>query len=615
MKSVYKKLVNFQDAVNSALSEINVELESEIIDLREAEGRILSRSIYTPRNNPPFNRSTMDGYAVRAADIKDATPDNPVTLSIVGESFIGDPHKELSGERNCLKISTGAIVPAGSDSVVKVESTEDAGNSVKIYESISPSDNIAESGSDTAASELLLMAGREIETNDIAVLASLGMPRIEVFRKLKVNVISTGNELVSYTERQVEGQINDANGIALTAELNSYGCIDATYSGIVRDDYRSISDTMNSALKENDLIILSGGSSAGEADLVYRIIEEYTPGIIFHGVLVKPGLPTVLGKKGGKAVIGLPGFPVSALMIFRSIFFNPILKAASSTRVPDKISGRLGTNLRVDMGKQNLVPVSISDRGTTNVYPVTGLSGSISRFTSTSGFISIPGTTKFLERGSEVEVTLWRNRISRKNKIISGMFLKQSGEFLIGETTNIEFYRMLPRDAIRSVANGDSDISVFYAESGFDLRKYVDAEAGNEKLNIFKGPETGLVIASINHFNGMDDLLRSLKPLDVYCGPALRLLRNIVSNNGTLRELVSFIENHLPNYFSSDYSDEIEMRLDRKYSFTITGPDVLGNSGYNALPLTSFSPVFVVSEKSVDKFEEIIHMEKFRVVE
>lgn len=610
MKSVYKKLVNFQDAVDSALSAIVVNLESETIDLKESTGRILSSSIYAPRNNPPFNRSTMDGYAVRSEDIEDASSETPVSLNVVEESYIGESVKELSADRSCFKISTGAIVPVGSDSVVKVESTDEINGVVQISESVIPSENIAESGSDTISSELLLTAGREIETNDIAVLASLGIHEIPVYRKLRVNVISTGNELISYRENQFGGQINDANGIALTAELNSIGCVEATYSGIVKDDYGSIVDKMNDSLENNDLIILSGGSSAGEADLVYRIIEEYTPGIIFHGVLVKPGLPTVLGRKGGKAVIGLPGFPVSALMIFRSIFYIPILRAAGSSRIPDTVKGRLGINLKIDMGKQNLVPVSISERGTNNIYPVTGLSGSISRFTSTSGFISIPGNTKFLEKGKEVAVTLWGSRISKKNTILSGMFLKASSNVVRANVDGVEFHRMSPRDAVLSVMNGDSDISVFYAESGTDIRRYAKESGSSVKMEFYKGPEIELVIASSTTYTNFEEVIGASRPGDLYCGPSLRFLRNLVGESSVLRDLTSFIEKHLPNYFSMDLFSVEKVSLDREYAFSITVPEIAGKSGLKSLPLLRFAPVFVVSEGGKGKFNELVYSEK-----
>lgn len=611
MKSVYKKLVSFSDAVDLALSEIRAELDTEIVDLGESEGRILSRNVFSPRDNPPFNRATMDGYAVRSRDVPDASPDHPVTLKITGESFIGEPHRELSGENNCFKISTGAIVPVGSDSVVKVESTEESEGIVRVYESVSPSENIAESGSDIISSELILMAGVEIGTNDIAVLASLGIHQVSVYRKLKVNVISTGNELVGYGEPQFEGQINDANGVAITAELNSYGCIEATYSGIVRDNYRNISDAMNSSLEKNDLIILSGGSSAGEADLVYRIIEEFEPGIIFHGVLVKPGLPTVLGRKGSKAVIGLPGFPVSALMVFRSIFFIPILRAAGSSRIPELTNGRLGINLRLDMGKQNLVPVSISERGKNNVYPVIGLSGSISRFTSTSGFISVPGTTKFLERDSDVTVTLWGSRNTRKNTILSGMLFKSSDEFFRNSLNDVEFHRTLPRDALISVSNGDSDISVFYAESSFDIRSYVKNETHTDNLEIFTGPEIKLTIASEKDFKNVDELLERSGTEEQYSGPALRLLRNLVGANLQVRKLIHFLENHISNYFSSDVNSADSASPGKNLAFTIITGE---KAGLRTLPLTSFRPVFVVSGNGKRKLQDLVDPEEITAV-
>lgn len=594
MKTVYKKLVGFQDAVDMALSEIRADLGTEKIDISSAEGRILSRAVFAPRNNPPFNRATMDGYAVRSENIRNASPDSPVELEISGESFIGEAHKYLVGDGNCFRISTGAIVPVGSDSVVKVESTEEFNDRARIFESTSPSDNIAEFGSDVVAGEMLIAAGKEIETNDIAVLASLGIHSIEVFRKLKINVISTGNELISYREENREGQINDANGVVLTSELNSYGCIEASYSGIVKDQYDSISSRINEMLESNDIVILSGGSSAGESDLVYRIIEEFDPGLRFHGVLVKPGLPTVLGKKGSKTVIGLPGFPVSALMIFRSIFFVPILRAARSSRVPEKIRGKLGTTLRLEMGKQNLVPVSVSDRTIANVYPVTGLSGSISRFTSTAGFLSLPGNSKFLEASSDVDVILWGSKNRRKDTVFSGIFLNFSGNVFREDRTDFEFHRMLPRDSLQSLSNGDSDFSVFYCDKGFDVKKYVLEETGKDDLEVFIGPNLELNMTHSTTKTETTGTYESGKANELYAGPSLRLLRNIVGGGSELRKAIGFLQERLPDYFPGNLG-------------VADGSGVKKSAGTESIPLTAATLVFVVPKDSSQVFEEFVH--------
>ena len=603
--------MNFQEAVDTALSSVMPLDEEETVDVSESLGRILSENIFAPRDNPPFNRSTMDGYAVRSSEILDASQEKPALLPVTGESFIGEPHKTLPDKGGCFKISTGAIVPEGADAVVKVESTSEKDGTVEIYESVRPSENIAESGSDIVSSELLMLQGKEIETNDIAVLASLGISEIHVFRRLRVNVISTGNELIGHNQPYSEGRINDANGVVITSELNSYKCINARYSGIVKDDYDSILDMINKGMGESDVVILSGGSSAGESDLVYRIIEEFDPGLIFHGVLVKPGLPTVLGKNGDKVIIGLPGFPVSALMIFRSIFFMPLLRAARSMRIPSVITGKLGTNLRLDLGKQNLIPVTISGRGGGSVYPVTGLSGSISRFTSTSGFISIPGNTKFLESGSKVSVTLWNSRIEQKEMIASGMILGDLGDPFRKELSGMGFQRMLPRDSLRSLANGDTDITAFYATSDFDLDAFVRKEMGGQSFSIFCGPATELGVATEKPLPGMREVYGSIESGSTFSGPSLRFLKNILSGNANLRTLTDTVEKHVSNYRSINLHYTGKSEFGHEGIAICTGNDA-GNKGYEFMPVAEVMPAYITRKDLEGRFAELFDVSRMK---
>ena len=606
MKSVYKKLVNFQQAIETALSSMEPVDELEMVDLNDSLGRILGENVYSPRNNPPFSRATMDGYAVKSRLVANASSEKPIRLKIAGESYIGEPRKIMSPEEQCFKISTGAIAPAGSDSVVKVESTEEKDGFVEIYESVGPSENIAESGSDIAEGELLLAEGKELETHDIAVLASLGISRVSVVRKLKVNVISTGNELISYNEPYTEGKINDANGVVVSSELNSFRCFDAKYSGIVKDDYGKIKEAIDLAMEDNDVIILSGGSSAGESDLVYKIIEELDPGMIFHGVLVKPGLPTVLGKSGKKVLIGLPGFPVSALMIFRSIFLIPLLRAAGSMRVPVSKSGILGVNLKLEMGKQNLIPVSVSNRDGLRIYPVTGLSGSITRFASTSGFLSIPGNTKFLEAGTQVDIILWNSEIWPGETKISGILLEGMSGGLLKPGNKWDYQRMLPRDSLRSLSNGDTDLSVFLAEKDVDLAQYSLNESGSAGVTIFRGETEELVFCSRNEIGSFPDVLEGIRSGKTAAGPAMRILKNIVSTGDTIRKIVGILGTVLTSYSAVGFDAAAESVKRGDIEFGLTTASLANKYNLKTRRICEISPVYVVSSDKTEKIKKLI---------
>ena len=550
MKSVYKKLVSFQEAIRLAKATIRPVEGTEMVPITESSGRILASAVFAPRDNPPFNRSTMDGYAVRAREVAEASEVAPALLNIVGESFIGQPRMKMDGGNCCFRISTGAIIPEGSDAVVRVEDTEEPGEGkVKILEAAVKGSNIAEAGSDISIHEVLSLPGKEIDTNDIAVMASLGIHEVEVYRKLLITVISTGNELISHEQPYREGSISDANGIALCNELNQFRFIHATYAGIARDNYEEIKSRINENLDENDIVILSGGSSAGESDLVYRIIGEMEPGMIFHGVLVKPGLPTVLGKLGEKAVIGLPGFPVSSLMIFRSIFLEAIISAGNLDRKAARAKGELAVKLRLEMGKQNLIPVTLSHGTPLRAYPVTGLSGSISRFISTSGFISIEGNTKFLDAGTEVEIIMWSQVLEDHRPAVSGT-IYQDGSLgsPVQHLSSMRFHRMGTRDSIRSLKNGDSAVSAFLYTEGYKIEEYLKTELGEAKYFLYSGNAMEIGVECPESLKTLEDALASVEKGEILSGPSLRFLESIVSNEPALEMLIKAARGNLSSY-------------------------------------------------------------------
>ena len=599
MKSVYKKLVTFTDAVRLAKETLIPLKGTEKVPITQSGGRILSASIFATRNNPPFNRATMDGYAVRASEVESATHAEPVTLNIGGESFIGQPRKRMMGQWNCFRISTGAIIPEGSDSVVRVEDTEMLSDGrVRILESVSAGTNIAEAGSDITIGELLILAGKQIDTNDIAVLASLGIPEIEVYRKLIISVISTGNELISHTEPYREGSISDANGIAVCNELNTFKFIEATYAGIARDDYGEIKGKIGESLSQSDIVILSGGSSAGESDLVYRIIDEMVPGMVFHGVLVKPGLPTVLGRSGAKAVIGLPGFPVSSMMIFRSIFLSPILAAGRFEMEAQPVIGNLAVDLKLEMGKQNLIPVSVSHGTPNRVYPVTGLSGSISRFISTSGFISLKGNTKYLEAGTEVAVAKWSREFEDRRPGISGMLVQLGQEERILEMLpSMKYNRMSPRNSLRSLGNQDSILSAFYFTNGFNVEDYIKSEIGNVDFVLFKGRTVEVGIECPKPVKTLEGAFAAIEKGEMLTGPALRFLEEIVTSDNNLERFIQAIRSNLSSYSATDLSGVDKDKHGAKAEFSLRMKGNINQNSKTWIKAFEIVPAFVTLQK------------------
>ncbi len=595
MKSVFRKLVSFEEAVRKAYEFIPQVNDTEMVDLLKANGRILAEDIFSPVNNPPFNRSTMDGYAVRSTETAGAAPESPAKLRVSGSCNIGEPQKFLQGENTCYAISTGSIVPGGSDSVVMVEQTIESDGYVLIQDTVTPGQNIAETGSDVATGEIILFEGKELETNDLAVLASLGISHIRVYRRLRLAVISTGNELIMPGEKYTEGKIHEANGIAVLSEISKFRSLDPDFLGIVPDRYDLIKHTIVSATENHDVVILSGGSSAGSTDMVYRIIDQLNPGMIFHGVLVKPGSPTAMGMHNNAVIIGLPGFPVSSLMIFRSIFLEPIIRASRSASRLRKITKETGQRINLEMGKQNLFPVRQPGEEKERVYPVVGLSGSISRFTATDGFISLSGNTKFIEGGTSVEMTMWEKEAGKNGIFAAGMLLSHHSSIINSRGKTMAFLRMNPRDAIQSYTNGDIDLVIVYStidKKTNQIPFFGDFKAGEEDC-LFMGKPISMVAVSRDKSGDFDSVISKISGGSVVSGPPLRVLSSILTDNGSLITMCSTIRNNISQYYGETGPESLKGLREGRYSMVLGDRDNFIMEGYDPVELFTAAPVFI----------------------
>ncbi len=550
MRSIYRNLVTFEKAVELVEANMPPITETETLPIDEALGRIVSEDIFCPMNTPPFNRATMDGYAVRSADIAGCSPDKPVTLGISGESFIGTEPAALTESGKCIRIATGSMVPPGADSIVPVESTSENAGNVVITEATFRGENIAEAGSDMAEGSMVLWKGREVQPHDVAVLASMGISKLRVFRRIRVSVISTGNELIDPGEPYSPGKIYEANSHMVLSDLSTMRFMETRLLGLVPDRMDEIEKTVMSGMEHSDIIILSGGSSAGESDFVYAMAEKLVPGIIFHGVLAKPGLPTVFARSGKKIIIGLPGFPVSAAMILRTIFLPGIARMAGMIGGKITIHGVLGKRIALEIGKQNLMPSRILQGNPPRIYPVQGLSGSISRFSGTSGYISIPGTTKFMDAGDPVDFHPWSQACSLPSAGITGTVEKHNASIIREFLPEIGMAYASPEEAIEMIKNRDVDAIV--------LKVVVDSDGGSAvggipanlaenvrtydlgRRNIWArgNPE----IASAGMLEGYIERCSSIM------GPSLKYLENIIGKSAWEKGIVAAIRRNVPVY-------------------------------------------------------------------
>ena len=409
----FLKLVHLDEAVAGVLRALPGERPgTEMIALREATGRVLAGDVEAPEDLPGFNRSSMDGYAVRAADTFGASEGLPAYLEYAGEAPMGRPCPFAAGPRQAVGISTGGLLPAGADAVVMVENTELSGSTVEVVRGAAPGENTVRPDEDVAKGSLLAGGGRVVGPALAGALAGLGITSVEVYRLPVVGIISTGDELVPPDERPGPGQVRDVNSAALSAAVRSAGCIARAY-GIVEDDLGRLLEVSRAALLECDALVISGGSSAGVRDVTVDVIARLgEPGVLAHGIYLKPGKPTLVGVCGGKPVLGLPGNPASALAVFREVL-EPVLerlrgevpRPGSST--PRTVAAVLERPVASATGRLELVPVELREDGETYVAcPVMGKSNLIGTLARAHGNVRIPEGTEGLIQGQIVTVEL-----------------------------------------------------------------------------------------------------------------------------------------------------------------------------------------------------------------
>lgn len=384
------------------------------LPLEESLGRICAEDIYSPENLPPYPRSTMDGYAVRAKDTFGASEKLPAYLEVSGEVFMGQFPEHGPQPGGCYAIATGGILPPGTDSVIMLEHTVAIDKSmIEVMQSVAAGTNVIAAGEDLAKDALLLSAGHQIRPQDIGLLAGLGITGIEVFRRVRVGIISTGDEIVSYTEKPLPGKIRDTNSPSLTAQIKSIHA-KPTFYGIATDNQESLTALVHEAKAANDIVLLSGSSSVGTRDLGEKVIEKMgSPGIIVHGVSVKPGKPVIIARADNTMIFGLPGHPVSAAVSF-DLFVRPAimhLSGITDNGLPQyrTLNARLMRNLNSASGRTDFVRVQVKIIAgkTPEAYPVLGKSGALSTLVKAHGFIEIAEKLQGLTEGEMVEVRLF----------------------------------------------------------------------------------------------------------------------------------------------------------------------------------------------------------------
>lgn len=384
--------------------------KSEEVLIEDAYGRVLAEDILSPENLPGFDRSTVDGFAVISSDTFGATESMPVYLEVKGEILMGEEPSIKLKKGETVRIATGGMLPDGADAVVMFEHVQLLDERlIEVFKPVAPGENVISSDEDIRKGELVLEKGHRLRPQDVAALAAIGITRVKVYKKPIVSIISTGDEIIPPDSPIRPGKVRDVNSFNLAGLIAISGGV-AVKKGILRDVYEEIFRVLKESLSESDMVIITGGSSVGVRDLTETVINSLgSPGVLFHGINLKPGKPTIGAVIGGIPVMGLPGHPAAVTVCFE-LFVEPLIRLLSGERrrgfsEKASITAKLAKNISSTQGREEHVRVRLEERdGELWAIPILGKSGLIRTLVLADGKIIIPSHLRGIESGQEVEV-------------------------------------------------------------------------------------------------------------------------------------------------------------------------------------------------------------------
>jgi len=410
---MFRKLVSVEEAKQILAQSFTPEpVGKERVSLSQALGRVLATDLTSPLNVPPFDRSTVDGYAVKSEDTFGADEDKPITLKLCGQVNVGETPKVKVQKGTAAQIVTGAPMPEGADSVVMVEYTVQKDEHIMVNSAVSKGENVMKAGSDIRKDETILKKGMALSSHEIGVLAAVGVDRVEVFKQPQVAIISTGAEVVEPGKPLPQGKIYDINAHTLSAAVAECGG-EPFNLGIIQDQTDQMRVALKKALSMADVVITSGGVSVGPTDIIPNVLNTLgKPGVVVYGIAIRPGKPTTMAVIDGKPVFSLPGHPTSALIGFH-LFVRPIIAEMAGKSMEPPITVRAVTSERLfpARGRRTFVTVTLKrDRsGKIVASPVpTGLSGAITTLAKADGFTEIHEDQQFVDAGETVTVQLFK---------------------------------------------------------------------------------------------------------------------------------------------------------------------------------------------------------------
>jgi putative molybdopterin biosynthesis protein len=503
-----RKIFRFLKTVDEVWEIINknylIKPKGEKIKIDYTLGRTSFENIYSPIDVPGFDRSSMDGFAVIAQDTFGVDETTPVELKLIGKIEAGEKSELSLIKGECIEISTGAPIPKGANAVVMVEYTIKKNNSIKIFKPITMGENIQATGSDIMRGELIVRKNQLITSREIGIISATGLNEMTVYRQPKIAVLSTGNEIIELGQDLDYGKIYDINSHTIIAAIREVGG-EPTHLGIIKDNKEQIKEVISNALGKYDIILTSGSTSAGIGDVMYNLFNELgKPGVLVHGIAIKPGKPTIIALIEETLIIGLPGYPTSALSIF-DVFVKPIITRLSG-RIKDKsekIKATISQKIVRKGGRKELLPISIikTEKGYA-LYPILKGSGAISTLAEADGYIELSEKTSIIEEGEEVIVNLYP-KVIPANLIFIGShcigldllieLLKAKYESVIIKVINVGSL-----GGINAIKRGEADIA------GIHL---VDEKTGKYNIPILKKENLADKVKLIRGYNRLQGLI------------------------------------------------------------------------------------------------------------
>ena len=443
----------------------------ESVDIAESHGRILAQDVIADVDVPCFDRSNYDGFAVRAADTFAATEEAPRTLRLIDEIIVTAiiPSCEVE-PGTAVSIVTGAMMPRGADAVVMIEDTDTSNQNLHVRRAVTAGFGISHAGTDISAMETVLRQGELLTSRETGVLAAIGRVAVDVYRQPRVGIISTGDEIIAPGQAIRPGQVFDSNARILADAVRELGAVPHEL-GIVCDDAARLRTVLSAALESCDVVLLSGGTSKGAGDISYRIVRELTrPGIVAHGVALKPGKPVCLAAHQGKPVVVLPGFPTSAIFTFYE-FVAPVIRQLGGRGAQEarELSARMAVRVNSEIGRTEYLLVGLVQRvapGDDNVelaaYPMGKGSGSVTTFSRADGFVTIARHQEIVDAGAVVAVQLLAPGLRLADLVVMGSHCVGL-DYLLGElqsrSQKTKFLAVGSTGGLEAARRGECDLA------------------------------------------------------------------------------------------------------------------------------------------------------------